>query len=89
VTRRPNIRSASVDLAFLLAALIAGWAGATLAVAGLVFAGAAAAWWGTRRAALAAMAPRRRITQSALALLMLAGVLALFYGLGLMLGGHT
>lgn len=87
--RAPNIRTAAGDFAFLALAVIAGWLGAPWTYFGLLLAGAALAWWWTRRPALAAMQLQRRITQSALALAMLAGVLALFYWIGLMLGGHT
>jgi hypothetical protein len=87
--RRPNIRSAAGDLGFLAIALIAGLAGAPLAVAGAVCALAALVWWWTRRRVLEQMPPRQRLTQSALALVMLAVVLGIFYWLGRMLGGHA
>jgi hypothetical protein len=87
--RRPNIRSAAVDFGFLAVVLIAGLAGASWPVASLVFVAAALAWWWTRRNALAQMALRVRLTQSAMALLMLAAVMALFFWIGLIFGGHT
>jgi len=87
--RSPNIRTAAGELAFLVLALIAGWAGAAWSYFALLLAGTVFVWWWTRRAALAAMPLRRRITQSALALVMLVVVLALFYWIGRMLGGHN
>lgn len=87
--RKPNIRSAAIDFGFLAVILIAGLAGAPWPVAMLVFVAAVAAWWWTRRAALAQMALRVRLTQSAIALLMLAAVMALFYWIGLIFGGHN
>ena len=87
--RKPNIRSAGVDLAFLVAAHVAGWLNAPFWGVGAIIVAATAAWWWTRRAALAQMTLARRLTQSALALAMLAGVLALFYWMGLNFGGHT
>jgi hypothetical protein len=89
VAKRPNIRTAGVDLAFLVIALIAGWADAPLWAAGLIIAAAIGAWWRTRRRALSQMSPRNRLTQGAIALAILAGVLALFYWMGLTFGGHT
>jgi hypothetical protein len=89
VAKRPNIRTAGVDLAFLVIVLIAGWAGAPLWAAGLIIAAAIGAWSWTRRRALSQMSPRNRLTQGAIALAMLAGVLALFYWMGLTFGGHT
>lgn len=87
--RSPNIRTAAGELACLVLALIAGWAGASWSLFGLLLAGTVLVWWWTRRAALAAMPLRRRIIQTALALMMLGVVLALFYWIGLMVGGHT
>lgn len=89
MAKKPNIRTAGVDLAFLVIALVAGWLDAPLWAAGAIIAAAIAAWWFTRRDALARMNPRNRLTQSALALAMLAGVLAFFYWMGLMFGGHN
>lgn len=86
--RRPNIRSAVIDLAFAALAFIAGVAGAPLAYAGLVAIGAAVSWWWTRRAALAAMPFLRRATNAALALTMIGAVLGVLYWIGLATGGH-
>jgi len=86
--RTPNIRTAGVDLAFLLIAHIAGWLDAPLWSVGAIIAAAIGAWWWTRRNALGQMTPARRLIQSAIALTMLAGVLALFYWIGLTFGGH-
>lgn len=87
--RKPNIRSAAVDFAFLAVMLIAGLAGAAWPAALAIFAAAVVAWWWTRRAALAKMELRVRLTQSAVALIMLAAVMALFYWIGLIFGGHN
>lgn len=89
MTRKPNIRTAGVDLAFLVIALVAGWLNAPLWGAGAIIAAAIGTWWFTRQHALARMSPQNRLVQSAIALAMLAGVLALFYWIGLTFGGHT
>ncbi len=89
MTRKPNIRTAGVDLAFLVIALVAGWLNAPLWGAGAIIAAAIGAWWFTCQNALACMSPQNRLVQSAIALAMLAGVLALFYWIGLTFGGHT
>lgn len=89
MSKKPNIRSAATDFVFVAIALAAGWAGAAAVWFAVIFAVATLAWWWTRRAALSAMSPRTRLTQSAIALLMLAAVLGLFYWMGLMFGGHT
>ncbi len=87
--RKPNLRSAAVDFGFLAVILIAGLAGASWPAALAIFAAAVFAWWWTRRTALAQMELRVRLTQSAIALLMLAAVMALFYWIGLIFGGHN
>lgn len=87
--RRPNIRSAGADIALVLFALAAGWAGAGLAYLAALFVVAAAVWTATRRDALAAMGLRTRLINAALALLMYAVVLGLFYWMGRMAGGHN
>lgn len=87
--RKPNIRSAAADFGFLAVSLIAGLAGAAWPVALLVCALATLTWWWTRRAALAQMPLRVRLTQSAIALVMLAALLGIFYWIGLAFGGHT
>ena len=89
MAKKPNIRTAGVDLAFLAVALIAGWLNVPLWGAGAVIAAAIGAWWFTRRETLARMSVQNRLVQSAIALIMLAGVLALFYWIGLTFGGHT
>jgi hypothetical protein len=87
--RKPNIRSAAADFGFLAVSFIAGLAGAAWPVAVLLFVVATLTWWWTRRATLAQVPLRVRLTQSAIALLMLAGVMALFYWIGLTFGGHN
>ena len=89
MNKRPNIRSAGVDLGFLLLALIAGWLDAPLWGAALLIAAAIGAWYLTRRNALARMSPRSRLSQGAIALAMLAAVLAFFYWMGQLFGGHN
>ncbi len=86
--RRPNIASAASDFALALLALIAGFLGAPLVFAVLLFAAAVTVWGWTRRRALAAMPAGRRSTQGAIALAMIAVVLALAYWIGLATGGH-
>jgi hypothetical protein len=87
--RRPNIRSAGVDLAFAAAALILGWTGAPATYVAGAFLAASAAWAWTRQEQLARMTLAQRVTNGALALAMLAVVLGLAYWIGLALGGHT
>ncbi|MBY0564959.1 MAG: hypothetical protein K2P58_12330 [Hyphomonadaceae bacterium] len=87
--RRPNIRSAGVDLALAAAALIAGLAGVPASYAAAGFALAVAIWAATRWGALARMEPMQRLTNTAVALAMLAVVLGGAYWFGLMVGGHT
>lgn len=87
--RRPNIRSAGIDLALAGLALMAGLLGAPGAAAAAGMAAAALIWALTRWGALSRMEPMQRLTQAALALAMLGVVLGLLYWLGLMLGGHT
>lgn len=89
MAQKPNIRTAGIDLAFLALAHIAGWLNAPLWGAGAIIVIAIAAWAITRRGALSRMTARNRLIQSAIALLMLAGVLAFFYWMGLTFGGHT
>jgi len=87
--RRPNIVSAGTDLAFAALAFAAGLIDAPPAVAIAVAAGSAVTWAWTRRAPLARMDLRRRVTNSALALGMIGVVMALLYWIGLLFGGHT
>jgi hypothetical protein len=87
--RKPNIRSAAIDFGFLAVIFVAGLAGVAWSIAVLLYAVASLAWWWTRRAALDQMPLRVRLTQSAIALLMLAAVMGIFYWIGLAIGGHT
>jgi len=89
VQRRPNPNAALTDFICAGAAFVGGWVGAPVPFLLVLGIAAVIAWWWTRRQALAAMAPKRRTTQSAIAIAMIAGALALFYWIGLMLGGHT
>lgn len=86
--RRPNIRSALTDVAFVALAFIAGVANAPMAHAALIAVGSGVAWAWTRRAALASMPLARRATNTALALAMIGAVLSVFYWIGLAIGGH-
>jgi hypothetical protein len=58
-------------------------------VAILIYVAGVLAWWWTRRGALAQMPLRPRLTQSAIALIMLAVAMSIFYWFGLVMGGHT
>lgn len=87
--RRPNIGSAASDLGFALLALISGWVGLAPIFPVMVFAASVASWGWTRRRPLMAMPLRSRLTQSAIAIAMIAVVLALAYWIGLGIGGHT
>lgn len=87
--RRPNIRSAGVDLALAAAALIVGLANAPAAYATGGLAIALAIWAATRWGALSRMEPMHRLTNTAVALAMLTVVLGGAYWFGLMVGGHT
>lgn len=87
--RKPNIASASSDLAFALIALVIGWLGGAPLYAGLAIFAAVAVWGWTRRTALAAMPLQRRAANSAIAIGMIVVVLAIAYWIGLALGGHT
>lgn len=89
MTRRPNIAAAGADFAFATFAFASGWAGAPFWFAGLVFLGAGAVWAWTRRGPLQRMQPTQRLTNSALALSLLAIVLGLAYWIGLTIGGHA
>ena len=77
------------DLAFAVVALVVGIAGLALPYLALTFAASATVWAWTRREALDAMPLRPRLINSALALIMIGVVLAIAYGIGLALGGHT
>lgn len=87
--RRPNASAALTDFLFAGLAFAGGWVGVSLLYAALTFVAAAVAWWWSRRGALAAMSSERRISQGAIALAMIAGVLGVAYWIGLMLGGHN
>lgn len=86
--RRPNIRSAVMDLAFAALAFIAGVVDAPLAYAALIALGAAVSWAWTRRVPLMAMPLAQRATNAALALAMISAVLGVLYWIGLATGGH-
>ncbi|MGE0596718.1 MAG: hypothetical protein AB7P07_10135 [Hyphomonadaceae bacterium] len=87
--RRPSIASAGVDLAGLAVAFAAGLFGGGVWVAAAVLAAALALWGWTRRRALAAMPLNRRMANGAIAIIMIGVVLALFYWIGLLVGGHA
>lgn len=89
VAKRPNIASAGADLAFAALALVAGLAGAAPLYAAAVFVGSVIVWGWTRRHALGRMAMQQRLTQGAIALVMLAAVIGVMYWIGLTFGGHT
>lgn len=89
MARRPNIGSAGSDLVFALMALIVGWAGFAPIYAFLVFGGALVAWAMSRRRPLMKLPLASRLTQGAIAVVMIAAVLALAYWIGTLLGGHS
>jgi hypothetical protein len=86
--RRPSLSTAGADLVFAALALTAGCLGAGALAAALIFAAAVATWTWTRRRTLAAMPFAQRVTNSVLALAVLAVVLGGSYWIGHMLGGH-
>lgn len=87
--RKPNLAAAGADFAFAGLALIAGWFAASPLYLAMVFVGALATWAWTRRTALAQMPMDKRVTNGAIALVMIGAVLAAAYWLGLVMGGHT
>jgi hypothetical protein len=89
VARRPNVAAAGADFAFAALALVAGVFAASPVYVVMVLAGALATWGWTRRRSLAAMPMAQRVTNGAIALVMIVAVLAASYWLGLVMGGHT
>jgi len=87
--RKPNFAAAGADFGFAVLALVLGWLGAPLAGFALCLLAAMAVWAWLRWAALRQMALSLRLTNTALALLMIGAVLGGAYWLGLALGGHT
>jgi hypothetical protein len=87
--RKPNFAAAGADFAFAAVALVAGWLAASPVYLAMVLVGALATWAWTRRAALGRMPAMERVTNGAIALVMIIAVLAFSYWLGLVLGGHT
>lgn len=87
--RQPNLTAAGADFAFAALALIAGWLGAPPLYWAMLFVGAVAAWAWSRRAPLAALPANKRLSQGAIAVVMIAAALAASYWVGLILGGHT
>ena len=81
--RRPNIGSAAADLAFALAALASGRAGAPWWAAGLLAAAAILYWAWTRRGALRRLEGARLASSVVLSIALLLGVLGGAYWLGL------
>jgi hypothetical protein len=87
--RKPNIAAAGADFGFAVLALVLGWLGAPLVAFALCLLTAMAAWAALRWASLRQMTLTLRLTNTALALLMISVVLGGAYWLGLALGGHT
>ena len=87
--RKPNMAAAGADFGFAVLALVLGWLGAPLAGFALCFLTAIATWAALRWTALTQMTLALRLTNTALALLMIGAVLGGAYWLGLALGGHT
>jgi hypothetical protein len=88
-SRKPNLAAAGADFGFAVLALVLGWIGTPLAGFALCLLAAMAAWASLRWPALSAMALSTRLTNTALALLMIGAVLGVAYWLGLALGGHN
>lgn len=86
--RKPNFAAAGADFAFAALALVAGWLAASPIYLAMVVTGALATWGWTRRAALGRMPMGQRVTNGAIALVMIVAVLAISYWLGLAMGGH-
>jgi hypothetical protein len=87
--RKPNFAAAGADFAFAALALVAGWLAAPLFYLAMVMVGAIASWAWMRRTALGRMPASQRVTNGAIALVMIGAVLAISYWLGLVMGGHT
>lgn len=87
--RKPNMAAAGADFGFAVLALALGWLGAPLAGFALCLVAAIVAWAALRWAALNQMTLALRLTNTALALLMIGAVLGGAYWLGLALGGRT
>jgi hypothetical protein len=87
--RKPNLAAAGADFAFAGLALIAGWFAASPIYLAMLFVGAITMWAWTRRGALGRMPASQRVTNGAIALVMIGAVLAAAYWLGLVMGGHT
>ncbi len=81
--------AAGADFGFAVLALVLGWLGAPLAGFALCLLVAMVAWAALRWTALHQMTLTPRLTNTALALLMIGAVLGGAYWLGLALGGHT
>lgn len=87
--RKPNMAAAGADFGFAVLALVLGWLGAPLAGFAVCLLAAMAAWAALRWASLQQMTVPLRLTNTALALLMIGVVLGGAYWLGLALGGRT
>lgn len=88
-TRKPNFVAALADFGFAVVALVLGWFGAPAAAIVLCVAAAMSAWAVLRWASLRQMPITLRLSNTALALIMIGAVLGGAYWLGLALGGHT
>jgi hypothetical protein len=80
--RRPDVRVAAVEVAFVALSGIAGAMGEPFWWVGIFLAGSVAHWAWSRRRALGAMEPSRLVASSALALAMIGGLHLLLFWLG-------
>ena len=87
--RRPNTRVAAVEVAFVFLSGVAGAMAEPWWWAGIFALGNVAHWGWSRREDILRIAPERRPAQIGLALGLIAGVHAIAYGLGSLIGGVT
>ena len=87
--RKPNFVAALADFGFAIVALALGWFGVSLAGFALCLVAAIAAWAALRWTSLSQMPLSMRLSNAALALIMIGAVLGGAYWIGLALGGHN
>lgn len=85
--RQPNLAVAAIELGFIVLALALGRVTGHWGAYALAAAAAAIYWAWTRRAQLAAMSRPKAVTQGALAIALLLGILAAAFWIGLLWRG--